>query len=237
MYRIPFGLIKRQSGGPPATTVEEERRTPANSNALIVPKGEPAMSAIEPDLIRSTVAELAPAFIAVRHTLHANPELSDHEQNTAALVAAQLRSLNMDEVRTGVGGHGVVATLRGSANGAAKGRTLALRADMDALPIQETADLPYRSCIPGVMHACGHDGHTSTLLGAAATLGRLRDQIRGTVRFVFQPSEEVVGGAVRMCAAGAIEGVDAIVALHGWPGLELRQIGVRSGPSGSNRCR
>jgi amidohydrolase len=101
---------------------------------------------------------------------------------------------------------------------------------MDALPIQETADLPYRSCKPGVMHACGHDGHTSTLLGTAATLTRLREQVRGTIRFVFQPAEETVGGAARMCSDGVMEGVDAIVALHGWPGLDLGQIGVRSGP-------
>jgi amidohydrolase len=173
------------------------------------------------------VKELAPDYIAVRHHLHQNPELSDHEEQTAAVVAAQLRAIGLDAVRTGVGGHGVIGELRGMPGGE---KMLAIRADMDALPIQELNDVGYRSCKPGVMHACGHDGHTSTLLGTAATLARLRDQLAGTVRFVFQPAEETVGGAERMCAEGAMEGVDAVLALHGWPGMDVGSIGVRTGP-------
>ena len=178
------------------------------------------------DAIRAEVTALAPDFVNVRHFLHQHPELSDREEETAALVAERLRAAGIDNVSTNVGGHGVLATLIGSTSGP----TIALRADMDALPIQELGDLPYRSCVPGVMHACGHDGHTATLLGAATTLSGLRDRMSGSVRFIFQPSEETVGGAARMCRDGAMEGVDAIVALHGWPGMPVGQIGVRPGP-------
>jgi amidohydrolase len=101
---------------------------------------------------------------------------------------------------------------------------------MDALPIQETSDLSYRSCKPGIMHACGHDGHTATLLGTAAVLASLRDQIHGTIKFIFQPAEETTGGAEVMCAEGVMNGVDAIAALHGWPFLAVGQIGLRPGP-------
>ena len=178
------------------------------------------------DAIRSEVVALAPAFIETRHFLHQNPELSDHEVRTSALVAERLDAYGIDDVQINVGGNGVVATLQG----ASSGPMIALRADMDALPIQETSALPYRSCVPGVMHACGHDGHTATLLGAAAALARFRDRLPGAVRFIFQPAEETVGGAMRMCRDGAMKGVDAIVALHGWPGMPVGQIGVRPGP-------
>lgn len=188
------------------------------------------MPANESDPIAATLAELLPGVIETRHHLHQNPELSDHEQNTSALVAERLRAFGLDEVRVNVGGHGVIGVLKGTAPGAATGATFGLRADMDALPIQEESDLPYKSCNPGVMHACGHDGHTSTLLGTAAALAKLRDRINGTVRFVFQPAEETVDGATRMCAEGAMDGVDAIFALHGWPGMDVGKIGVRSGP-------
>jgi amidohydrolase len=182
-----------------------------------------------PDVITQIVAELLPDAVATRHHLHQHPELSHQEEKTAALVAAKLRAMGLDEVRTGVGGHGVVGTLRGAAPGAESAPMFALRADMDALPIHEASDLPYKSCRAGVMHACGHDGHTATLLSAATALTRMRDQIRGSVRFIFQPAEETVGGAVEMCAAGAMEGVSAIVALHGWPGMDVGKIGVRPG--------
>lgn len=188
------------------------------------------MPTLETDPIPALIATLTPDIVATRHYLHENPELSDCEQDTAALVAERLNALGLDEVRTGLGGYGVLGVLKGTAEGAQAGPIFALRADMDALPIHETSDLPYKSCKPGVMHACGHDGHTATLLGTAATLAQLRDQIRGTVRFVFQPAEETVGGAERMCNAGVMEDVGAIVALHGWPGMKVGQIGVRSGP-------
>lgn len=184
----------------------------------------------EVESIDSIVASLLPEITELRHHLHRNPELSDREQETSVTVAKRLRACGLDEVHAGVGGYGVVALLKGAASGADSGPTFALRADMDALPIQEDSDLPYRSCKSGVMHACGHDGHTATLLGAAAALARLRDRLTGTVRFIFQPAEETVHGANRMCGDGVMEGVKSIVALHGWPGLRIGQIGVRPGP-------
>src|SRR6185503_16071309 len=165
-----------------------------------------------------------PDLIGIRHELHRHPELSGSEERTANFVACRLRELGL-EVRSGVGGHGVLATLTGSR----PGRTLAIRADMDALPIQEQSDLAYCSSNPGVMHACGHDGHTTILLGTAETLAARRESVSGAVRFIFQPEEETVDGARKMCDDGAMEGVDAIVALHGWPGVGLGQIGVRNG--------
>lgn len=173
------------------------------------------------------IERVTPDAIATRHFLHANPELSHKEEKTSALVADKLRALDMDDVQTGVGGFGVVATLHGTAG---EGPGFAIRADMDALPIQEEADRAYQSCVPGVMHACGHDGHTATLLGTAQVLSQMRENLRGSVKFLFQPAEETVGGAVNMVADGALNGVDAIIALHGWPNLEVGQIGVRPGP-------
>ena len=181
---------------------------------------------MEPDVIRETVKEIAPDYARIRHHLHQNPELSGQEQETSAFVAQELNKIGVDDVRTGVGGHGVIALLKGSGNGA----LFALRADMDALPIQEESDIPYKSCRPGIMHACGHDGHTATLLGTAAALARMRAGFVGSIRFLFQPAEETVHGAEGMCAEGAMDDVDAIVALHGWPGMPVGQIGVRSGP-------
>lgn len=187
------------------------------------------MSKPHRNTIETTIREVLPEAIAMRHHLHQNPELSDQEEKTSAFVAGWLRSFGLDDIRTGVGGHGVIATLHGTAPNSAQRGLFAIRADMDALPIQEENDVPYRSCVPGVMHACGHDGHTSTLLGTAAVLSRLKAHIAGSVRFIFQPAEETVGGATRMCANGALEGVESIIALHGWPGLAPGQIGVRAG--------
>ena len=179
-----------------------------------------------PDAIQNVIGSVLPEIVETRHHLHQNPELSHQEADTSAYVAERLRALDLDDVQTGVGGYGIVASVKG----AASGPTFAIRADMDALPIQEESDLPYRSSHPGVMHACGHDGHTATLLGTAATLARLRDQLHGTVRFLFQPAEETVGGARRMVEAGALEGVEAVVALHGWPGMDVGRIGIKAGP-------
>lgn len=162
----------------------------------------------------------------LRRRLHARPELSGSERATAAAVARRLRALGL-EPRTGVGGHGVVAEIAGGQ----AGRTLLLRADMDALPIQEAGDAPHRSCRQGVMHACGHDGHTAILLGVAAVLARMRAQLTGRVRLVFQPSEETVNGARGMCAEGAADGVDGALALHGWPGVPLGSVAVSAGPN------
>lgn len=174
----------------------------------------------------AAIQRILPDVVQARHHLHQNPELSGEEAETSGLVAGWLQALGMDEVQTSIAGHGVVGLLRGRAHGP----TFALRADMDALPIQETSGLPYQSCKPGVMHACGHDGHTATLLGTASVLAALRDQIHGTIKFLFQPAEETTGGAETMCAEGVMDGVDAIAALHGWPFLEVGQIGIRPGP-------
>lgn len=174
--------------------------------------------------LAEAVASLTPALVETRHHFHQHPELSGQEAETARLVAGRLSALGLD-VRTGVGGHGVIATLRG----AHPGPMLALRADMDALPIREQSQVSYRSQNEGVMHACGHDGHTAVLLGVAHVLATRQEQIAGTVRFLFQPAEELGLGAKDMIAAGAMEGVDAAVALHAWPALPVSQIGVRMG--------
>ncbi len=183
------------------------------------------MSETTPELT-AVIERILPDAVQTRHHLHQNPELSGEETQTSALVAGRLRALGFDAVQTGIAEHGVVGLLRGSRDGP----TFALRADMDALPIQETSGLPYASCKPGVMHACGHDGHTATLLGAASALAALRDRICGTIKFIFQPAEETTGGAEVMCAEGVMDGVDAIAALHGWPFLDIGQIGIRPGP-------
>ena len=178
------------------------------------------------DAVAAIVERILPGIVETRHHLHQNPELSGQEQATSAFVAERLRTLGLDDVQTGVAGHGVTAVLRGQKDGP----MLALRADMDALPIQETGGLDYASCRAGVMHACGHDGHTATLLGTAQALSELREYLPGPVKFIFQPAEETVGGADGMIAAGVLDGVAAIVALHGWPNLEIGQIGYRPGP-------
>jgi amidohydrolase len=166
-------------------------------------------------------------LVAVRRRLHAAPELSMVEHETAAFVASELRTLQLDEVRTGVGQTGVLGTLRGGKPG---GVTL-LRADMDALPITELNEVPYRSQRAGVMHACGHDGHVAILLHAARTLAARRAEIPGTLVFCFQPGEEGYAGAKKMIEDGALENphVDRTFALHLYSGLDVGKIGVRDG--------
>ena len=165
---------------------------------------------------------LADTLTAWRRHLHAHPELTLHEAKTAAFVCAKLRELGVAFV-AGVGGHGVVATIaRGQSN-----RSVGLRADMDALPISETTGLPYASGNPGVMHACGHDGHTTSLLGAAALLQQ-DTSWTGTVHLVFQPAEEGGGGAKNMIADGLFERfpMERIFGYHNWPGLEAGTVAV-----------
>ena len=166
-------------------------------------------------------------LIEVRRDLHAHPETAFEETRTAALVAERLRTLGL-EPRTGVGGTGVIATIRG----ARPGRTVLLRADMDALPVQEENDVPYRSRNPGRMHACGHDCHVAGLLGVAGQLVRLAPSLSGAVRLCFQPAEERGGGALRMIADGALEDppVDAAFGVHVWQDLEVGMVGVTPGP-------
>lgn len=157
-----------------------------------------------------------------RRHLHANPELTSHEERTAAFVCDKLRELGVQFV-PGIGGHGVVATIsRGQSN-----RSVGLRADMDALPITETSGVTHASTNPGVMHACGHDGHTTSLLGAAALL--MQDTSwSGTVQLVFQPAEEGGGGAKAMIAEGLFERfpMESIFGYHNWPGLEAGTVAV-----------
>lgn len=169
---------------------------------------------------------LLPELIALRRDLHAHPELGFEEHRTAAIVAEALRAIGL-EVTTGIGGTGVVGTLRnGGGNGA-----LGFRADMDALPFAEETGLAYASTRAGVFHGCGHDGHTATLLGAARHLAATRG-FSGTVHFIFQPAEEGLGGARAMVRDGLFERFpcDRVFALHNWPDLPLGAARTRSGP-------
>lgn len=179
------------------------------------------------DLLAEAQA-LSPALVAIRRDLHRHPELGFDEVRTAARVARQLQQLGV-EVREGVGKTGVVGLLAGEPAG---GRVIAVRAEMDALPIQEEGVAEYRSEVPGRMHACGHDAHVACTLGAAMLLTRRRGRLAGAVKFLFQPSEEPGGGAEAMIADGVLRqpSVDAIIALHTYPGLEAGRVGVGQGP-------
>ena len=168
--------------------------------------------------IADATAAIAPHLIEIRRDLHAHPELGFEEVRTAGVVAAELARLGIPH-RTGVGRTGVVGTITGGR----PGPTLAIRADMDALPIQEQTGLPFASTVPGKMHACGHDIHTSTLLGVAAVLQGMAPSLSGTVRLLFQPAEETLFGAPEMIAGGAMEGVDAAMGFHNHPDLPVGQ--------------
>lgn len=173
---------------------------------------------------------LADNLTAWRRHLHANPGLTLHEGETAAFVVQKLKEMGVTEIVEGVGGHGVVATLRRGGTGG--NRAVGLRGDMDALPIQEVAeDLPWRSTNPGVMHACGHDGHTTALLGAAGLL-QADPSWSGTVHLVFQPAEEGGRGAESMIREGLFQRfpMERIFGWHNWPGLDAGTIAVHDGP-------
>lgn len=162
-----------------------------------------------------------------RHHLHQFPETAFEEHGTAAFLVERLREMGVDDIATGIGGTGIVATLHGRAPGG----TIGLRADMDALPIPEETNLPHRSRHAGISHACGHDGHMTMLLAAAEYLAQKRD-FSGTVRFIFQPAEEAEGGGRRMVEEGLFERfpVDAVFGLHNWPGLPRGTFAARPGP-------
>ncbi|MEO0663364.1 MAG: amidohydrolase, partial [Planctomycetota bacterium] len=166
-------------------------------------------------------------LVALRRDIHQNPELGYEEERTSQLVATRLQALGL-EVERGLGGTGVVGTLKGSLG---EGPTLGLRADMDALPMDERGERPHKSARPGVFHGCGHDGHTAMLLGAAELLST-DPSFRGTARFVFQPAEEGLAGARAMMDDGLFERfpVDEIYAMHNWPGEPVGTAAVRSGP-------
>ncbi len=195
---------------------------PAAPSAVAVPDAE----------IRAAAERIAPAVVAVRRDLHAHPELSNREERTGRLVAERLRGLGL-EVRYPVARTGVVGILRGGRPGG----VVALRADIDALPIEEANDLGFRSQAPGVMHACGHDAHTAILLGAAEVLAGLRARLPGTVLFLFQPAEEGApegeeGGAPLMVKEGALDDpkAEAVFGLHVGSWASVGQAGWSDGP-------
>jgi amidohydrolase len=176
-------------------------------------------------------------LVEQRRDFHIHPELSNREERTSRIVAERLRALGLEDVKTGVGKYGVTALLRGSK----PGPVVAVRADMDALPIQENIDVPYKSVVAGVKHACGHDAHTTIQLGVAEVLSKMRDQINGTIKFIFQPAEEgppngEEGGAPLMIKEGALENPrpSAIFALHTKPDAEVGQIVFQSGPAAAS---
>lgn len=177
--------------------------------------------------LKDRLKEMESQIISWRRHLHQYPELSFQEEKTPQMIAEILEGLKFDEIRTGVGGRGVIGVLRGSRPGA----VVALRADFDALPIQDQKEVSYKSKVPGVMHACGHDAHTSQLLGLASVLAKHRDQFAGEIRFIFQHAEEESpGGAIQMTQDGALDGVDAIFGVHLWSMLPIGNVYISPGP-------
>ena len=172
--------------------------------------------------VREGVGEM---IVALRRDIHCEPELGFDTEKTAGKVLAALDGLPLD-IRTGVAENGVVATLKGEG----AGPTVGLRADMDALPILEETGLPFASEVNGTMHACGHDGHTSMLVGAAHALSGMRERMNGTVKFFFQPAEEGGGGGKVMVEEGVADDVASIFALHLWPGLPFGKAATKAGP-------
>ncbi len=178
--------------------------------------------------VRNRLAELGPEIAEWRRDFHENPELLYDTHRTAGIVARRLRDFGCDEVVEGIGRTGVVGVIRGRATGS--GRVVGLRADMDALPIHEVTGLPHASRIPGKMHACGHDGHTAMLLGAAKYLAETRN-FDGTAVVIFQPAEEGGAGGKAMCDDGLMErfGIQEVYGMHNMPGLPLGQFAIRPG--------
>jgi amidohydrolase len=184
---------------------------------------------IHPDQIRSTIQALQPQLVALRRQLHQQPELGFKERLTAAAISQKLTEWGIPH-QTGIAETGIVAIVKGRKT-SLQLKTLAIRADMDALPIQEANDVPYKSQHDGIMHACGHDGHVAIALTTAYYLSQHQNDFAGTVKIIFQPAEEGPGGAKPMIEAGVLTNpdVDAIIGLHLWNNLPLGTIGVRSG--------
>jgi amidohydrolase len=170
------------------------------------------------------ISDLIPELVTVRQQIHRNPELSFKEYQTADLIVKQLKTYGITEIQTGIGKTGVLAVI----DSGKPGKTVALRADMDALPMFEKTGKSYASQNKEIMHACGHDGHLAVLLGAAAVLNKLRDSFKGKIKLIFQPAEEIGAGAQAMITHGALDQVDAIFGWHNMPGT-VGQIAVRSG--------
>lgn len=166
-------------------------------------------------------------MVEIRRYLHQHPELSFREKKTAAYIAKYYQNLGITDIRTGVGGNGIVAKI----SGGKPGKTIALRADFDALPIQEETGLPFQSTTPGVMHACGHDGHTAILLVLAKILFEMREELAGNYVFIHQHAEELSpGGAKPMIEDGCLDGVDAIFGTHLWATVPYGTVAYRKGP-------
>lgn len=182
--------------------------------------------------LRPAVRDLYPSLVAWRRQIHQQPELGFAEVRTAALIQQLLQDWGIPH-QAGVAQTGVVATISGSR----AGKTLAIRADMDGLPIQEDNPVPYRSQVAQRMHACGHDGHVAIALGTAKLLWEQRQRLPGQVKIVFQPAEESPGGAKPMIAAGVVQDVDAMLGLHLWNNLPVGSVGVKSGPAMANTDR
>jgi hippurate hydrolase len=179
--------------------------------------------------IRSAINDLVPDAQTWRREIHQNPELMYDVEGTAKFVADRLRAFGCDEVKTSIGRTGVVGVIRGAKG--TSSRAIGLRADMDALPIEEETNLPYRSKIPGKMHACGHDGHTAMLLGAAQRLARTRD-FAGNAIVIFQPAEEGGAGAMAMIDDGLMDkfGIEEVYGMHNMPALPVGSFSLRNGP-------
>jgi len=184
------------------------------------------MSISHLDRLKSDIDECVPDLVATRRDLHAHPELAFEEVRTSSIIAQRLQKLGL-EVQTEEAKTGVVGLLRGGAADA-KAKTLAIRADIDALPIHELNEVDYRSQVDGKMHACGHDGHTAIALAVAALLMKRRAELKGNVTFLFQPAEEVFGGAKPMVEQGAMREVDGVIGLHLISDMPLGTVGVRS---------
>ena len=179
--------------------------------------------------VKNRFAELLPEITEWRRDLHENPEILFETHRTSAIVEGKLKAFGCDEIVTGIGRTGVVAIINGKTN--KSGKTIGLRADMDALPIHEETGLDYASKTDGAMHACGHDGHTAMLLGAAKYLSETRN-FDGRVAVIFQPAEEGGGGGREMVEDGMMETfkIDEVYGMHNWPGLPTGQFAIRSGP-------
>jgi len=176
--------------------------------------------------IAAIAGRLTPELVELRKALHRHPELAFEEHETARAVTAFLGKLGLS-VRTGIGKTGVVAVLEG----AKPGRTIGIRADMNALPIHEQTGLPFASQVPGKMHACGHDVHTVIALGVAAALSEMKDALAGRIKFIFQPAEETLSGARAMIADGVLQdpGLDLILGYHNWPAVQAGKVGYNAG--------
>lgn len=178
--------------------------------------------------VKNRFAELLPDITAIRRDLHENPEILFETHRTSAIVAEKLKAFGCDEIVTGIGRTGVVGVIKGKTNNS--GKTIGLRADMDALPIHEQTGLDYASKTPNAMHACGHDGHTAMLLGAAQYLAETRN-FDGTVVVIFQPAEEGGGGGREMCEDGMMDrwSIDEVYGMHNWPGAPVGSFSIRPG--------